>query len=220
MDAQDQKEHCDNLIGNQLNQILSKLMQKNKISLTILHRNTGIAIPTLKRLQSDPTANPTISTLLPIANFFGISLNQLIGTEHIPDHISGFIEEKKYWLRVPVIAWKQSCHWPSVEISTSNFVFTDAEVGNNPYALIIEEDDWMGFLKNSFLIINYDLKPSHKDYAIIHKVGQDIPTLKQIIRDEDKVYLKSLNTYSSPTPLDEYHRFLGVLIQVTNTIKP
>ena len=68
-----------NSIGISLNRNLSILMKENGVSLSLLYRNTGIAIPTIKRLQNDPTTNPTIGTLLPIANFFGISITQLIG---------------------------------------------------------------------------------------------------------------------------------------------
>lgn len=209
-----------NLLGVKLNQILNGLMEKNKVSLTNLHRNTGIAMPTIKRMQSDPTTNPTITTLLPIATFFGITVNQLIGEEAIPSNLSGYIEKPVNWLSVPIINWDQAIDWPNKKaIGNSNSILTDAEVGNNPYALIVEEEDWVGFLKNSTLIINSDLQPEHKDYAVVYKQGQTMPTLKQIMIDEEKIYLKPLNTYFSPTVFDETHHFLGVLIQVKNTIK-
>lgn len=221
MSEQSQKGLGESSIGSKLNQILSILMEKNRVSLTMIHRNTGIAIPTIKRLQSDPTANPTIATLLPIASFFGITINQLIGEAPIPENISGYVEKKIEWLKVPIIQWQQVLDWPNVEIlnTSDSFTFTDVEIGQNPYALVVEEEDWVGFLKNSILIIDPVLKPEHKDYAIVYKIGQSSPTLKQVMIDEDKIYLKPLNTYFSPTPFDENHRFLGVLVQITNAIK-
>lgn len=213
-------EEC--LMGCDLNQILSRLMNANKVSLTALHRNTGVAIPTLKRLQSDPTCNPTIATLLPVANFFGITLNQLIGKEKILSDKIEFIEKKASWLEVPIIQWSKIMDWCDHKIITSEInISTDAEVGANPYALIINHDDWItsGFLKDSVLIIDSELKATHKDYVIVCKAAQDLPTLKQIIIDEDRICFKSLNPYFSATPFDENHRVLGVVIQIKNTFK-
>lgn len=62
-----------------LNERLSGLMKDRAVSLTMLHRGTGVPLPTLKRLQSDPAANPTIGILLPVARFFGVTVDQLVG---------------------------------------------------------------------------------------------------------------------------------------------
>lgn len=221
MDITSPLESDINSIGRNLNHNLSKLMEDNHISLSILYRNTGIAIPTIKRLQSDPTTNPTIATLLPIANFFGITVTQLIGSEPLPTDVTGYIEDKTHWLKVPLIQWQQTIDWKKSKNQErdDSFVLVDIDVGQNPYALKVEEDDWLTISKGSILIINTEIQPEHKDYIIVHKIGQNNSTLKQVMIDEGKIYLKPMNPYFQPTVFDESYLFLGVLIQIRKDTK-
>lgn len=203
-----------------LNINLSKLMADNYISLSVLHRNTGVAIPTIKRLQSDPTANPTMTTLLPIANFFNITINQLLGKEPLPKLSSGYIENKDNWVKVPLITWQETIKWADLKREKfEDTVLVDIDIGQSPYALRVEEDDWFFIVKGSILIFNSEIKPEHKDYAIVHKNGYSQPALKQVIYDEENIYLKSMNQYLPLGLFEEEHKFLGVLIQIRKNTK-
>lgn len=202
-----------------LNRKLSKLMEENHISLTVLHHNTGIPLPTLKRLQTDPQANPTIANLLPIANFFRISINQLLDDQSIKGH-SGYITDQKNWIKVPIISWEESIHWPyAMTTEQTNFILTDIDCGEKSFALRVENNDWIGFMQGSLLIINPDLKPEDKDYVIVYKKGQKQPTLRRFLIDEEKKYLKPLNLDFKTLPVDYSYCFLGVLVQIRNDIK-
>lgn len=59
--------------------ILKELLQKNKISESELARKTGVCQPVIHRMASGETDNPKIKTLLPIARYFDISIDELIG---------------------------------------------------------------------------------------------------------------------------------------------
>lgn len=220
MDSDNPLQIDPETIGINLNRNLSRLMENNCISLSVLHRNTGIAIPTIKRLQSDPTTNPTITTLIPIANFFGVTIVQLIGNDFSNLRISGYIENRTNWLKVPLIGWKQTINWnksEKIEL-TNDIVLADIDAGKFPYALKVEKDDWPEISKGSILIINSEILPEHKDYAIVYKSGQT-PTLKQVLIEEEKIFLKSLNPYFPPSFFDESYKFLGVLMQIRKDTK-
>lgn len=60
----------DNLLG---------LMKKNKVTIAELSYATGIAEITINKLRNGQNNNPTISTLMQIANFFDTSVNELLG---------------------------------------------------------------------------------------------------------------------------------------------
>lgn len=66
---------------NQLSEILSELMAKQGINSAELARRTGIGQPVIHRLMSGVTDNPQVYTLLPIATYFNITIEQLIGTK-------------------------------------------------------------------------------------------------------------------------------------------
>lgn len=195
-------------------------MEKNRITLSVLHRNTGIAIPTIKRLQIDPAANPTMTTLLPIANFFNITINQLIGNELLPAEMTGYYEDKRNWLKVPLINWGDALNWPNFEIKKDQpGVLVDIDVGKNPYALMVEDEDWYLISKGSILIINTNISPEHKDYTIVNKHGQFQPTLKQFLIDDGKIFLKPMNQYLPLSQFTKNYKTLGVLIQIRKDIK-
>lgn len=205
--------------GYNLQQILSLLMEANHVTLTALHKNTGVPLATLKRLQSDPSANPTISTLIPIANFFNINVNQLIGLEPLVERNTGYKLNIKNWSKIPLIGWEDVLNWPASNVEEKYFILSDLDAGPNTYALEVEEDDWANFMKKSILIIDPDLKPEHKDYVVVYKKGTARPAMKQLFIDEDRLYLKPLNLDVKPTLIDDNYQFLGVLIQVKMDIK-
>jgi transcriptional regulator with XRE-family HTH domain len=62
-----------------LTNVLTHLMSKNKISSSELARQTGVAQPVIYRLMSGGTENPQILTLKPIADYFSLSIDQLMG---------------------------------------------------------------------------------------------------------------------------------------------
>lgn len=62
-----------------LSTVLKHLMSKNGLTSSELARKTGIAQPVIYRLMNGDTENPQILTLKPIVDYFGISLEQLLG---------------------------------------------------------------------------------------------------------------------------------------------
>jgi len=58
---------------------LTTLMQKQNLSSSELARLTGITQPVIYRLMTGQTENPQIFTIKPIADYFGISIDQLMG---------------------------------------------------------------------------------------------------------------------------------------------
>lgn len=62
-----------------LSSILSHLMAEIGIKSAQLARETGIGQPVVHRLMTGATENPQVLTLKPIADFFDVSLDQLLG---------------------------------------------------------------------------------------------------------------------------------------------
>lgn len=71
-------KQLDPLMGN-LADTLSHLMFKKGIKSAELARKTGVGQPVIYRLMTGITDNPQINTLKPIADYFGVSLDQLVG---------------------------------------------------------------------------------------------------------------------------------------------
>lgn len=76
-----------------LSSILSQLMTEKGIKSSELARKTGVGQPVIYRIMTGVTDNPQIHTLMPIADFFKVSIDQLLGikplqTEKILNNIS------------------------------------------------------------------------------------------------------------------------------------
>ena len=64
---------------HQLSQTLERLMATRTINDIRLSQATGVPSTTIARLRTNSEANPTVSSLRPIARFFGVSISQLLG---------------------------------------------------------------------------------------------------------------------------------------------
>ena len=69
---------------NKLAPILCQLIREQQITVSELARRTQIGQPVIHRLISGVTLDPKVSTLSALANYFNISINQLIGDEPLP----------------------------------------------------------------------------------------------------------------------------------------
>lgn len=72
-----------------LSDVLSFLMTGAEIKSAELARKTGIAQPVISRLMTGVTNNPQVLTIKPIAEFFGVTLEQLLGLLPL-DRSNGF----------------------------------------------------------------------------------------------------------------------------------
>jgi SOS-response transcriptional repressor LexA len=200
----------------------NQLINESKVSISEIHRNTGLPITTLQRLKIDPNSNPTLATLVPIAEFFAVSVSQLIGDESLPiDRSPGiFIQRKENWIKIPILSWEQATAWPNIEIDKKQAtVSTDIDIGGNTFALEIMEDDWAGFPKNSLIIVDPNINPSAKDYLVVHKAGIRVATLKKFVDYEGAFYLAPLNDNFRTVPYNEEYRILGVVVQIRKDIR-
>ncbi|MEO8400560.1 MAG: helix-turn-helix transcriptional regulator [Gammaproteobacteria bacterium] len=64
---------------NNLSSVLSYLMSVKGIKCAELGRKTGVGQPVVYRLMTGVTENPQVLTIKPIAEYFGVSLDQLLG---------------------------------------------------------------------------------------------------------------------------------------------
>src|SRR5439155_6774459 len=100
-----------------------------------LARRTGIGQPVVHRICSGETDNPKVATLSPIANFFAISISQLIGDEPLStDRIPGtFNPDAQGWRQIPLLDWEQIIAWPNLNKKSGPLptVYTDLDLSHN-----------------------------------------------------------------------------------------
>jgi SOS-response transcriptional repressor LexA len=207
-----------NDMKNSMSTILKGLMTELGINESELARRTGVGQPVVHRICSGETDNPKVATLSPIANFFAISISQLIGDEPLPvDRIPGtFNPDAQGWRQIPLLAWEQVLPWPKLTQKSGPLpsISTDIELSQHAYAVAVRDTTMEPrFPEGTILIIDPNLKPNSLDFAITHVEGHKLPNFKQVLIDGEQTILKSLNSDFKTLLLDKPHRFLGVMVQ-------
>lgn len=207
---------------SKLSSLLDKLMIQQDLSESELSRRTGISQPAIHRLVSGKNNNPKLTTLLPIANFFKISLSQLIGEDELPKNLLSPTDEKSYshLAKVSLLEWKDILEWPKNKklISTLEYKCTTAHaLSENSYALKIEDNAMSPiYPEGTIIIVDPLLEPKNNDLAIIYLNNHKTSVFRQLLIDINQVYIKPFNPDLKNILLNKNYKILGVVVQSIN----
>lgn len=201
--------------------IISGLMLEMGIKESELARQTGLPQTTINRLLIGETSDPRANTLKPIANFFGVTIGQIIGEEPInPTRIPGtFVPNNRdAWAHVPVISWEEAISWifrkDTYNIhSHKKWIATERPISNSSFAIISKQFMEPRFRKNSILII--DPKTDYQDGKfVVVSLDNSTATVRQLVFDNSEFYLKNFDATIPTIKLDtEKHKILGVIVE-------
>lgn len=208
----------------QLPQILKALMLEQTLSVSELARRTGVGQPVIHRMLSAETDNPKVATLSPIANYFAISISQLIGDERLPhNRIPGTFQLSAHgWTTIPLLNWEQVIHWPTkmATITAKTTVPTEVNVSQKAFALRVKDTTMLPrFPENTLLIIDPDQQATDRDFVIVHLSGQKQAIFRQVLFDGDNIYLKPLNPDFQIQLSDKKSQIIGVMVQARMDFK-
>jgi SOS-response transcriptional repressor LexA len=192
--------------------IIKALMREKDISVTELARQTQISQPVLHRLATGATYNPQIATLVPIANFFAVTLDQLIGNAPL----SAASVQRQQWAKVPLLALDEVLAWLEhrASIMPTAFVATDSGISKNTYAIQLNDSTMQPrFVEGTLLIINPEDTAEDQDFVVVHTSDQKRVTCKQFLSDGETQYLKPLNPDFPIIQMNKNHRILGRMVQ-------
>lgn len=202
-------------IPSGLKENLKILMKEAKLTIEKLHADTGVPIQTIKRMRSDDSANPTLSSLIPIADYFSLTINQLIGLDPLPTNlvVGAHLDVRKKWIFVPLLTWESVINYKGEIPEQTKMVSSNANVGDKGFALEITENDISGFRAGTIVILNAALKPKNHDYIVVHKAGSQTASFYEYLLQDDIGYLKPLKQEFRTIQFDNTYKVLGVMVQ-------
>ncbi len=196
-----------------LNQNLKKLMSDASVSVQELSKKTGVKASAIYKIISGDIPNPGLFNILPIAEFFSISVNKLVGDESIERQpVSSPLSERYL---VPIVEWDEIHKWGKNYSSKTRGknIFTDFQPNPKTYALVVKTNNFLPIFPNdSILIIDYDGTPFHKSYVIVSS-ETGATTIKQALFDNDVIYLKPLTDSIPASMLQKSEQISGVVIE-------
>lgn len=188
---------------HQVGAVITKLMNKASMDESSLARACNISLASLSRIKNNPNSNPTISTLRPIAEFFNITIDQLLGYSPLEDNastlkniavikdddVSGWLEQKT--TKNPIQQWLiyDGCASDltfAIEHSTN----LKTNINNN-------------LLERSLLLVDPKRNMQHDDLILIfNKKVLQFFIRKISIDDQGEVHIKPIEDgFSQYTPL-------------------
>lgn len=201
-------------------QNIKKLMAEDFITESELARQTELPQTTINRLLLGITVDPRTNTLLPIAKYFGVSIDYLLGQDHGSEQrIPGTRNQNNpnTWRHIPIIEWQDVLSWnfkmknytPS---SHSNWITTENDVSSTSFALKTSSFMEPRFKKGSIIIVDPDFNMKDGNYIII-SIANSEPTVRKIIKDGSDIYLKKVYQNDEPNLLQKKDKIIGTIVE-------
>lgn len=191
---------------------LKKLMGMANISEHELSRRTNIAQPIINRIIKGENQNPKLFTLKPIADYFMLTISQLIGEKEIDTVWDGYTSSKhEGWHEIPLTNWEQAVRINQKFKTTS--ILNDGETSEKAFAYFITNEGMDPIVpKNSIVVIEPELKPKNGELIALKMKTNDILIRNYIqIKNKHFAHAHNNNTIEEVTKLDN---ILGTVIRI------
>lgn len=198
-----------------LNRRLSELMQAKSITIQALAKKAGIAVGTIQRLITDPSCNPTISSIEAICNIFDISISELIGQEERMNTLNGSSVFLLDWEELP-ITLSNIQNLTESGTKEREIIKTSCPVSKNSFALKMHDNSMLPlFPENVVLIFDSEKKPKDNNYVIVKIHNYQNVIFKQLLIDEPFKYVTSINPLfkDNMIKLEPSDKIIAVLVQ-------
>lgn len=205
-------------VASTLSDILSELMFDKKIKMIDLAHQTGVPQSTLSRILSGETTHPHRSSLEPLAGFFQISINQLLGNEPIPSHkrLRSFLNSMP---TVPLLTWEQITPWltPHSSFTTQEMLQVDVPLEEGSFAVTVNDASMEPqFPRGTILVIDPNKPPKDRNFVIATLGDCQKVIFRQLLTDGIHRYLRPLSpefTQFGMKTMSDEDKILGVVLQ-------
>jgi transcriptional regulator with XRE-family HTH domain len=194
---------------------LKYLMDELAIGANELSERAGIKLPALYKIISGETGNPSVYTITPIARFFNVSIEQLIGDQPLPSNrtkgtYSPLFENRSL---LPLCKWSEMSDWvENKSPNTKTTVTIDFPASAKAIGILIDKNEYAPFFpEGTILIIDPEVIPSNKSYVVVK--NKHLLSLKKIFIDGEKYYLKPVAIDVQPTLMQAEESIYGKIIE-------
>ncbi len=199
--------------------VLNYLMDSRNITAAKLSKETNIPPPTISKLLSGVTEDPKISTIATIANFFSVTIDQLMGISPLDKNNVNIHES----ISLPIISWNQSISYKNFLLSLDEenwkeWVLTEKPLSKLSFGLKTKHHLEPRFPTGSVLIIEPDIDVCEGDLVIVHYNESSESAIREVIFDGSKKKFIHLNGNSSSNEDDEIV-ILGVVVKTVFSYK-
>lgn len=225
-------------IGSEAPEQIEKILVNNLLfllktrNLTITQFAREIKIPrgTINNIINQKVIAPTIPLINKIAEFFEITIDQMIKHKMYDNKCYPDIFNKTFigtHYKVPILDWHDTpkallnitttdqrflfTEWLNLEVSTASNSFLFAMRSKSSYE--------PQFPSNSFLIFDHKIIPTDNHYVLVNDVTKSKTSLMKYFYDGNNEYISSISQEKKNIFVPENIKFLGVLSLVKLELK-
>lgn len=193
---------------------LKKLRESKKKTLTQMSQEIGIGRGTINNYEVGRT-EPNIANLEKLSNYFGVSIDKLLGIKDEETEIQPIDS----WKNIPIIG-NIACGLPILaneNIDGFQAIPSNLVPQDNVFGLKCKGDSMEPTIKNGALVIIHQ-QPTIEDNEIAAVLINDSATLKRVKHVDNTILLLPDNQKYSPIVLNENddNRILGKMILQIN----
>ncbi len=162
-----------------------------------LAREVDLPTPTVHRLVTGKSTRPYESSLKPIADYFSIDIEQLLGEKPIPP-LKEPAEQNNKALGassigyIPLVPWEQ-LQSGNNEANHNKVPFVGA-IGIGGFATVMPDTSMEPLIqRGSTLILDPSIMPVDRSYVLVKLHETKAHVLRQLLVDADNRYLKPLS---------------------------
>lgn len=199
---------------------LNFLMRQASIDVVNLSKATGIPVTTINRLRNEMVEhNPTLDTLTPLANYFSVTISQLIGEEPLDNYSHNKITTPSVQ-SFPVLSWDECIDYTNFVVNLNVNNWDKRVIGEflskYAFALLTKPSMEPRFSKGTIVIINPEITPKDGNIVVVHYPNTKEATLRQYSLDGPSTFLKSINEIKPNNNnlddnLDEKIKIIGIV---------
>ena len=212
-----------------LSKILRKFLFERDMKPADLAREVNLPQPTIHRLVTGQSTRPYKSSLEPLAQFFAVSVEQLLGEEPLLDEVwgnDGAISNTASPIikNIPIVCWNQIVQLEVARSTSQKNVVALGNFSEESFAVVMPDSSMEPFFARGTLLI-LDPKQLTKDrsYALVHLHENQCVIFRQLLIDGEDRYLKPLNPDLSLFKmrlLQPNDKIVGCLIESRNQYQP
>ncbi|RUR11603.1 helix-turn-helix domain-containing protein [Legionella sp. km772] len=209
------------ILLNDINQLslaetLTDLIEREiRLTPAALARKLGIPTNKITRILNGDVTDPKASTLLQIANYFDITIEQLLGLAPIVKE--GTSQGLTATQTLPIF---ELSHPEKMIKEWYRWVPND--IAGDYFTLALDTDLYEPtFQQNSLLIINRDVAPDDRSYILIKKNNNaDHYLIKKYVQEGDQRYLYPINPKLPVEIFDKkLYTVVGVILEVHQKLR-
>lgn len=202
-----------------LGPILKRLLFDRDMKAADLAREIDIPPPTIHRLITGKSTRPYKTSLKPIADYFSITIDQLIGEEHSASELASNMapDTKKQSIRhIPLFSWSDLQSLGHANLTYNSIPFAGM-VSEHTFATTMTDSSMEPlFSRGTILIFDPAKIVQDRGYALIHLHEPNLIVFRQLLIDLEDKYLKPLNPDLSDFQMkiiSENDKIIGTLVE-------